>query len=179
MAVAHGLDARVRTEQANAALVILIETERSGRSIEAVAHEWATQVCEGARAGDERAEVYDALADEAIVRTVCEEARTGQETETSEPGTAEPQGEATDAQAQADREEIERLRNEVKSAREGGERRLEALARERARALREAPGTEARDRHDRLVRGAITRVLTAHARWLDSGEEDRPPVIIG
>lgn len=59
----------------------------------------------------------------------------------------------------------------MKSASEGEERKPEALARERTRALREAPGTEAR--------GAITRVLTAHARWLDSGEEDRPPAIIG
>ena len=55
----------------------------------------------------------------------------------------------------------------------------QALVGERARALREAPGTEARARHDRLVRGAITRVLTAHALWLDTGEEDRPPAIIG
>ena len=165
MTGANGLGARVQPEQENAALVILIETERSGRSIEAVAHEWATQVCEAARAGDEKREVYDALADEAIVRVACEE--------------AQPQGEAPCAQARADREEVERLRSEVKSASEGGKRRLQALARERARALRDAPGTEARERHDRLVRGAITRVLTAHARWLDSGEEDRPPAIIG
>ena len=61
-------------------------------------------MCEAARVGDERAEVYDALADEAIVRVACEE--------------AQPQGEATCAQARADEEEVERVRSEVKSASE-------------------------------------------------------------
>ena len=73
MTGARELGARAETEQANAALVVLIECERSGRSTEAVAHEWASQMCEAARAGDEKSQVYDALADEAIVRAACEE----------------------------------------------------------------------------------------------------------
>ena len=178
MTGARELGARVETEQANAALVVLIECERSGRSTEAVAHEWASQMCDAARAGDEKADVYDTFADEAIVRAACEEAEERTGSERSGPETAE-QGETTCAQARADHDEIERLRSEVKSASKAEERGPEALARERARALRDAPGSEARARHDRLVRGAVTRVLTAHARWLDSGDGDRPPAIIG
>ena len=127
---------RVETEQSNAALVILIKTERNGRSIEAVAHEWASQMCDAARAGDEKAKVYDALADEAIVRAACEEAEERPESARSGPETAE-QGDATCAQARADDEEVERLRSEVTSASKAEERTPEA-------ALLPTKGTPAR-----------------------------------